>query len=62
MENSCVIILFLAMVMLAGTALWLILLIKTPYLEAQNRQNFSFMLLVTCFLGIAGIGLLTTVM
>ena len=61
MENSSIIILFLAMVMLAGAALWLILLIKTPYLEAQNRKNFSFMLLVTCLLGFAGIGLLTTV-
>lgn len=50
------------MVVLAGAALWLILLIKTPYLEAKNRQNFSFMLILTCLFGISGIGLLTTVM
>lgn len=62
MENSSIIILFLAMIVLAGAALWLILLIKTPYLEAQNRQNFSFMLILTCLFGISGIGLLATVM
>lgn len=61
MENSSVIILFLAMVLLAGAGIWMILLIKTPYLQAENRKIFLAMLLFTCVLGTAGISLLFTV-
>lgn len=60
MENSSIIILFLSMVVVAGAAFWLILLIKTPYLEIENRKSFSFMFMLTCSFGIAGTALLST--
>lgn len=50
------------MVVLTGTCLGLMLLIKTetPYLEVKYRQRFALMLLIACLIGALGIGLLAT--
>ena len=62
MSYSAIIILFLVMVVLTGTCLGLMLLIKTetPYLEVKYRQRFALMLLIACLIGALGIGLLAT--
>lgn len=55
MDVSFWIVFFVVIVMLAGIAYWLILLINTPYLEKKNRRVFGLMLVVTCGFGLLGV-------
>lgn len=61
MELSFWIIFFVVVVVLAGTAYWLIMLITTPYLEKKNRMVFGVALVFTCCIGIGGVVGLTSV-
>lgn len=61
MDMSFWIVFFVVVVMLAGIAYWLIMLINTPYLEKKNRRTFGVALLFTCSIGLLGVVALASV-
>lgn len=61
MDMSFWIVFFVVVVMLAGIAYWLIMLINTPYLERKNRKAFGAALIFTCSVGLLGVVALVSV-